>query len=313
LLKYLISLVFFIFPVVLVSGGDQAVTYTFSQGRFGDQLLAYMHAKWISYRYDVPLIYLPFDYSKFLLLDKVENQNKSKFSIPTKKIILGNGVVVNPKEKGVILYVVKYFPESAFEIPYHKGPIFEVDWKNPGFRAELKRLISPLLSMPPIDIPPGRIPVAAHIRKGGGYDVPGGKYARRSDLTYARPEKFPPHEYYVEQIKTLYKLFNEKPLYVHIFTDDKIPTQIVEAFQQDLAGLNIVFGCRDRKNAHDRNVLEDFFAMAKFDALIRPDSNYSITAEKIADFKIVISPAHISWENDRPVIDKVNIVTAEQT
>ena len=41
-------------------------------GRLGDQLIAYMHAKWVSYLYDIPLLYKPFHYSNDLVLDDKE-------------------------------------------------------------------------------------------------------------------------------------------------------------------------------------------------------------------------------------------------
>ncbi|HEV7737800.1 MAG TPA: hypothetical protein VGO47_10580, partial [Chlamydiales bacterium] len=41
----------------------QAITYEFSGGRFGDNLLAYFHAKWVSYKYNIPFFYKEFPYS----------------------------------------------------------------------------------------------------------------------------------------------------------------------------------------------------------------------------------------------------------
>ena len=44
--------------------------------------------------------------------------------------------------------------------------------------------------------------------------------------------------------------------------------------------------------------------MLDFDCLIRPDSNYSICASILGDFKVVVSPLHIQWKNNLPYIDK---------
>ena len=66
------------------------------------------------------------------------------------------------------------------------------------------------------------------------------------------------------------------------------------------------------KNNHHSNVLEDFFEMARFDCLIRPDSNYSIMAEKIADYKIVISPLSYKKTGNNIVIDEVQIKYSKQ-
>ena len=50
------------------------VSYRLSGGRFGDNLLAYMHAKWVSYRYEIPLVYHDFPYAKELMLEEYEEK-----------------------------------------------------------------------------------------------------------------------------------------------------------------------------------------------------------------------------------------------
>src|SRR5665213_983093 len=60
---------------------EKAVTYEFSGGRLGDNLLSYLHAKWISYRHQIPLLYKPFKYSDKLMLDT----NEIRFDLSTKK------------------------------------------------------------------------------------------------------------------------------------------------------------------------------------------------------------------------------------
>ena len=50
------------------------VTYTFSGGRFGDNLISYLHAKWVAYRAGVPLLYKPFGYSGMLVMDEEEER-----------------------------------------------------------------------------------------------------------------------------------------------------------------------------------------------------------------------------------------------
>ncbi|NDD58753.1 MAG: hypothetical protein EBZ47_05820 [Chlamydiae bacterium] len=46
-------------------------------GRFGDRLIAYMHAKWLSYKYNIPMLYIPFAYSDDLILDDIELQYRN--------------------------------------------------------------------------------------------------------------------------------------------------------------------------------------------------------------------------------------------
>jgi len=68
---------------------------------------------------------------------------------------------------------------------------------------------------------------------------------------------------------------------------------------------NITFACRENGNRHDRNVVDDFFALTKFDCLIRSDSNYSLMASKFADYKIQISPHAITKKGHEVIISEV--------
>ena len=61
------------------------LTYDLPGGRFGDQLLSYMHAKWLSYTYDLTLLYKPFIYSEALMVDDEEKKFSDKKSF--RKII----------------------------------------------------------------------------------------------------------------------------------------------------------------------------------------------------------------------------------
>jgi hypothetical protein len=60
-------------------------------------------------------------------------------------------------------------------------------------------------------------------------------------------------------------------------------------------------------NRYDKNVLKDFFAMTKFDCLIRPASSFSVIAEIMGDFKVIIQPKKFHWESQQLIIDEVSI------
>jgi hypothetical protein len=292
---------FFLLPCAFAIAEEQAaVTYTFS-GRLGEALFSYMHAKWISYRYDIPLILAPFHYSNDLILDLMEKKPSEKFAHPDHVVHLGKGAQVDPFTQGITLYVVPFFPESPIELDAYPWPYFKVDWEDEKFKTELQKMIQPITPFPVFELPSDRISVAVHVRTGGGFDT--------EQNFRANPEKFPPNSYYTEQIKLLYEKLKCAPLYLHVFTDDRNPKHIVEFFQNSLQELDILWGYRKENNAHDMNVLEDFFAMTKFDCLIRPVSAYSHSVELISDFRISISPAHLSSVNGVMVVDQVNIVT----
>lgn len=290
-----------------VGNQSKGVTHYASTGRLGDQLLAYLHSKWISYRYGIPFMYQPFDYSDRLVLHTEEILYTTKSSCFSHVIV--------PRFRDVIdydihapgtLYNIQYFSESPWELLVWGSQwyTFSVDWKDPIFRKEVQRLISPRSPIALHEIPKDRISVALHLRLGGGFDP------LSTVVTY--PAKFPPHDYYIEQLKMIYTLFHEQPLYVYLFTDDQQPLDIVRIYQRQLLGLDIQFACREKNNHHTKNVIEDFFAMMQYDCLIRPDSNFSLVAGRITDYKVIISPVLCSNQNGQVHIDTVLIEKSEQ-
>jgi len=263
---------------------SSAVTYTFSGGRLGDNLLSYLHAKWISFLHNIPLLYASFTYSHSLKLHDIEKYPYQKYApYFTKTHVVAHGEEMNIDPQAGILYIVHYFPEVDYE---EYKPRFKVDWHNKQFKALVQQLIAPRKAgVGKATLSKSRVNVALHMRKGGGFDRDG-----LYKVYQSWPEKFPEDEYYIEQIKKMYELCNNAPLHIHIFTDDRDPALLMKKLSEAVKPLNIEFSCRVRGNKHDAHVLDDLFAMAKFDCLIRPDSNFSVIAEKIGDYKFVIAP-----------------------
>src|SRR5271156_1825171 len=52
----------------LGKGNQKAITYPATGCRFGDNLLAYLNARWLSYKYNLPFLYRQFPYSDQLAL-----------------------------------------------------------------------------------------------------------------------------------------------------------------------------------------------------------------------------------------------------
>lgn len=277
------------------------VTYAFSGGRFGDSLIAYMHAKWISYKYGLPLLFRPFQYSGELYMhgmhEHLEEENHQKygvfFTVNTESIFF-----FPPKSDTV--FEIPFFPECIQERNERFLFYFDADWEDKNFRKSLKKAIRPLKPISAPSLPKGKRSVAVHLRLGGGIDV------KAHHLEW--PLKFPPHEFYINQIKRLNKILGNVPLYVYLFTDDKNPVEILNRYQAEINLPHIQFDCRKSANAPNNHVLEDFFAMTHFEFLIRAESNYSIALEKISNHRIIIYPesAHID-ENENCVVDTVHI------
>ena len=295
-----------IFFSVQAAGGKSAVTYTFSGGRFGDCLIAYCHALWIAYQLDLDFIYQPFKYSDHLMLHETDIlysaaaiQNYTQTSHINYAFQYG----VQPDT----LYIVPFFPESHIE---HNDPrcpfLFQVNWEDQGFIRELKKRIWPqnALSLPVI--PSDCITVALHVRKGTGWDIP--KFAPSFEkLTEMHPLKWPPDTYYIEQIKKISEQFTHQKIYIYLFTDHDKPRELIEKYQKAVDNPFIIWDCRHENNRQDLNVLEDFFALTQFDCLIRNDSNFSIVASKLGDYKILLAPWGSKMIDGEIVINEVLI------
>jgi hypothetical protein len=164
--------------------------------------------------------------------------------------------------------------------------------------------------------PKDRVSVAVHLRKGTGYDRPL-RSVQIYNLQYPEdqkkkpgsvffdekfPMKFPPDQYFIDQIKSLYKLLKKTPLYVFVFTDDPNPHPLVERIQKEVgfSENEIVFDYRSGKTGHTEYVIDDLQSMKNFDILIRPESSTftHIVDYILADFKIVIHPTGFHWAHD---------------
>ncbi len=304
-----------------------AVTYTLGGGRLGDQLIAYLHAKWVSYKYNLPFIYVPFPGFELFDLDEIEKKNsiifrdqfKNKFTLRPRQSL----EKFMESESSDVLFIIPFFSENFEEhepasyIATHSAPMpyFKVNWDDPGFHMLVKKLIKPKSQLSLIIPPKDRISIAVHIRKtSGDFDAPLLNGMKREDFDPTKiysdivcPLKHAPESFYLEQTKNMISFFPDKNFYIYLFTDDPNPLAIYNKFKQAIPNDSIIWDYRKTNNNHLNNVLEDLFSMIQFDCLVRPASNYSIIASIIGDFKVVISPLHHYWKNTTLVIDEVEI------
>jgi len=364
------------------------VTYESPRGRLGDQLFCYCKAKWISYRYKIPLYYKFFKYSDKLFLSVIDDvYEKSKIHHLQKERLKGYNskfeyiyIDCNFSHKNTLYMIDQcFYPEiwrnlanemhaniiHPYQIAYNTSYVEKgvnrpkarhdemilVFKQDKDFIEEIQSLIKPLYEIQEVEKPEGIISVAVHVRKGGGFDKPYksiqeyntildvNRYIyfveNRSSPSYKvfsilrknncyslpnnysifreryidiiRPLKHPPDQFYLDQIKGLSEILGDVFLYVYIFTDDRNPLNIVERFRKVINNPNITFACRETENNYYSNVLDDLFAMSTFDCLIRPYSSLSQIAELIGNHKIVLSPHHGVWHEDKLIIDEVLI------
>ena len=302
-----VSIIFVIMNLTCfaVNPEQDFVTYGHSYGRFGDNLLSYMHAKWVSHSYGVPLLYKPFIHSEELVLHSKEQQFESvivsEFNV---KRDMKSGEKLHAymrSDETPTIFLIPYFSESSWE---HKTyarrfawPRFNVDWDNKAFKSKIKRLVSPKEKLELVSIPNDKISVCIHIRTGYGYDD--------EDVNQAFPLKFPSMGYYLKQLKNIYETLGKRALYVHFFSDTPDLSEVKKLFEDEFEHDDIEFGGGDKSDIHNNSVLEDFFSMTKFDCIILSESNFSYCVSLISDFMIKISPKKFHFENGEVIIDDV--------
>jgi len=292
--------------------GITAVTYTFSGGRFGDNLLAYCHAKWISYKYHIPLLYKPFGYSDQLTMHQMELPycNELEFQFAD---VITYGLETAIDAESNCLYVVPFFPESIFNRNDYDFPfLFFVDWEDPVFKAILNQMISPMVPVQCPALSKERVNVAIHVRKGTGWDIP--NYCITPEqLTASHPLRFAPDSFFIEQLKKITRLFPEEKIYVFLFTDHNDPGQLAQKFAKDVNCERMTIDYRASENNEFINVLDDFFALTHFDCLIRADSNFSFMASKLGNYTVQISPWHGMVINGDTSIDWIQLIVRRQS
>ena len=294
----------FIFLTVSSQTVEGSITYGFSKGRLGDNLLSYAHAKWISYKYNIQLLYKPFKFSDSFALHTIEQRFisparfKSKINITQKNC---NSLTYNNRNLFIVPYYSEYPHEPLSEL-HGKSDALTVQWKDPLFKTMLQECIQPNRALEHIITPPeNRISVALHLRKGGRADSPN---AHLLDSL-----KFPPTSFFAEQLKFVCEKFNGQPLYVFVFTDDlnveKIKVELLTGLQQ----YDIIMESRSVTSDTDF-VLEDFFSLPNFNVLIRPCSNFSFVAGKLGNFLLEIAPRSFTRVGDTIHITEVDIYEA---
>lgn len=294
---------------------SSAITYNLNGGRFGDHLIIYIKAKWLAYKYQIPLLYRPFRYSEYLKLHDLEEiyiRDKHDPQFRVQVLRYGDRVPLNSTQRKCL--------EKDLNIDRDSATLYWVnfylklsDWhrtdqiSDEKFINELKRSIAPRVPIAPLRLPKNRLTVAIHVRRGGGYEKPNYNIDPEKGPVFP-PLRFPPDQFYIDQLKVISDMFAPQLLYVHIFTDDPEPQKIVDKYSVALNNPRIVFGCRTKNNSHDKNVLEDFFGMSKFDCLIRPESGFSRAAQLIGNHKLVIAPKAFRFEGDQLIITDVKII-----
>ena len=258
-MRYIFLLLFFCSSIRC----ERAITYEFNGGRFGDCLSTYCKAKWFAYKHKLKLFYKPFTYSDQLTMHNIESVYGDPIAQSFDKIVKvkNEADIINNKDKHV-LFVSNFYSQTP--------GLYEYGIQDVQFAQEIKKALTPTIPMPTIEKPHDSIIAAVHIRKGGGFDQPlASEQIYKKNEQYADqiwPTKFPPDQYYIDQIKVLKNIIGcNTPLTIYLLTDDPDPAALAAKYTQKLNNPLISFIFRDKDNSHNSNVVEDFYIMAQCD------------------------------------------------
>lgn len=344
-------------------------------GRFGDQIVGYSKAKYLSWKYNIPFRLIPFQYSECLkmseetcytswwyflhrvfykLFCRVVWVHTEQDLIDALEYIDGPTRFIAHINTRLNEHIKAQAGLDRYECSWVGSLMYELSVNYPVFGAELKKMLQPITPFHHAVLPKDAVTVAVHIRKGGGFhadpvmiaeqyfsdysdkvaykkihvsqennhllddaltNIPTFDYDLKSrgaaDEIYA--DKFPPEQYYVDQIRNLSAFFDDAAMYVYIFTDDQDPHGLMERIKQNVGKHNVTYATRTTKNSHDSNVLYDWFFIADFDCLIRSGSLFPYTAQLVGNHKVVIYPLHLKWINDRILlVDKVGVAIRDR-
>ncbi|HEV2916852.1 MAG TPA: hypothetical protein VGW78_03835 [Candidatus Babeliales bacterium] len=293
---YILFFLLYIHPSIITAQRSEAyssaITWEPNGGRFGDNLLSYSRAKWLSYQFNIPVLYLPFKYSDKLMIHEQE-------------------MMYTPEQAQQFDRIVRIPSIKRYQLLSHNNTLYishwdadvTIDWFDQPFIEDLKKNICPRQQLEKVIIPEHCLSIAVHVRNGGGFIVDTQQEKERCPL------RFVPDEFYIDQIARIADMFPHQNVYVHIFTDHPEPKLLKKKFKAALNNPYLIFGYRKENNFHNTNVLEDFFSMMDFDCLIRPGSHYSRFVQRLGNNKLVIYPESFKTINGKKVINVINIKT----
>lgn len=277
-----------------------------ARGLLGDQLLNYVQAKYLSYKYNIPFRLKNFKGVEEFVLDQKElkiNRIRNPIEITNESQLRS----INPNKHYFISYYCKITEwANALDID-----TWHTVLNNPKFRAHLRQLIN---TKQPVIVswPQNTLAVAVHIRRLPA--VPGARLASCQfyDITeltrsqtirippaadVSHPYKFPPLQYYADQLKRLVQLYPSQNITVYIFTNDPNPETICKQLKQEVSASTLEF--KFKKDNPDKCIATDLVALSRFPYLIRPISNFSQISDLIGEHQLVISPKNMAWYKDK--------------
>ncbi|QQR61769.1 hypothetical protein IPH25_04860 [bacterium] len=324
--KYLKIITSLLLVGCLYLSTNSMIHYTLSKGRFGDQIIAYAKAFYIAKTYHCGLCFTPFKGSELLCLHKNSHVVCQQACIDHATIV-ENDTIITPDR--LICYHVTLSTKHK-ELDSIEA-LFSCLQKRSDLKCTLQKLLQPACPINKIEWPQDKVTVALHVRKPSGHDTPLQSVQTYELADYKNvapdmskdlqnkacsdrryPHKFPPDQYYIDQIKRLSDRLAGQQLYVYLFTDYHDPEELVQRYSQLLKNSShITLTCHSKAQQKKMRFIDDYYNMAQADCLIRAASNFSRAAQLLGNHALIMFPQKTCWFDDAVIVNKVGILTVE--
>lgn len=258
--------------------------------RLGDNLSTYARAKWLSEKYDLPLIVK--GYPAFNNLQLMKN---AKYSIPSQERAARLGVP----------FTIQAFEQNSdkeviWEKPFMSDALIEEGFlDDEDFRARLEADLQPAVEMDLPELKDDRLNIALHLRTGGGFDM------ENAHLIW--PDKIPPTTCYQQMIQYVLEEYKNEPLHIEIFTDSLNPAELTTFYTAFATKHhhNVTVHSAASSGSQEAHAAKDLISMMRYPVIIKPASGLSGMAVKLGgiqrEITVPINAGRV--ENDIAYID----------
>lgn len=260
------------------------ITNSTKCGRLGDQLVELAETIYLAEKHQLPLYLTPFkDSDAFKCSDLFQKRPKGMEELHFRRVEDLDFKYVENR-----LYVLN-MTSGVLTKPHY------VEWKNPEFVRRLREYFALKREVKTVTLPKGKVSIALHIRNGGTFD--------KEKQKEALARKFTSIPFVVESVKKLLAYYKNKPLYIHVFTDDVNPKMVLAEVRKQISDKRIQWGVLENPD-----MFSDLVSMTKFDALVTSSSNYSFVAWVLGNHQITMRQTKAHYDQGKIIVDEFEVV-----
>ena len=134
------------------------------------------------------------------------------------------------------------------------------------------------------------------------------KLKNRDILDNYWPLKYPPEQFYIDQVNMVIRSKSTDNVLVKIITDDRDPVGLMNRFKQQINNPKVRIERYDNTGKDFKTrLIEDLYLMSQCDIFIHAKSSFSFVAEVMGNHKTVIFPEKSRWINNTLIMSEVVI------